>query len=265
LQTKSRLIPGGQTPKTSDDAILDGRLRLRQPLRGHRIGHDAILLAAATGARAGDRIVELGAGVGASGLALLARVPGASVTLVEVDPVLAALAAENIVRNQFAARARAVALDVGASVEAFASVGLSPGSVDRVLMNPPFNDPARQTISPDPRRRTAHAAEPDTLSLWVGVAERLLNPAGTLTMIWRADDLDDVLAALSPRFGSVTILPVHGRAGQPAIRVLLRAAKPGRVPSVMLPALMLNDAGGKPTRESERVLRDAEPLPLAEI
>ena len=43
--------------QTSDDAVLGGRLTLRQPLKGHRVGHDAILLAAATGARAGEHAV----------------------------------------------------------------------------------------------------------------------------------------------------------------------------------------------------------------
>ncbi|MFY9772929.1 MAG: methyltransferase, partial [Xanthobacteraceae bacterium] len=33
---------------TSEDALLGGKLTLRQPLRGHRFGHDAVLLAAAT-------------------------------------------------------------------------------------------------------------------------------------------------------------------------------------------------------------------------
>ena len=54
----------------SDDAVLDGRLRLVQPRRGHRFGHDSILLAAATGGRAGEHVIELGAGVGTTGLAL---------------------------------------------------------------------------------------------------------------------------------------------------------------------------------------------------
>ena len=35
--------------ETTDDAVLGGRLRLLQPKRGHRVGHDAILLAAAAG------------------------------------------------------------------------------------------------------------------------------------------------------------------------------------------------------------------------
>ena len=55
---------------TTLDAVLGGRLSLRQPRRGHRFGHDAILLAAATDARSGQHAVELGAGVGAAGLAL---------------------------------------------------------------------------------------------------------------------------------------------------------------------------------------------------
>src|SRR6266571_2659777 len=88
----------------SEDAVLGGRLRLRQPKRGHRVGHDAILLAAACPARVGERAVDLGAGVGAAGLALAARVPGTAVTLVEIDSRLAALAAENAQLNGLAAR-----------------------------------------------------------------------------------------------------------------------------------------------------------------
>src|SRR5688572_25642885 len=83
----------------TDDAVLDGRLRLRQPNKGHRVGHDAILLAAATAAKKGEHAVDLGSGVGAAGLALGSRVEGLRVTLVDVDPALVALAAENAERN----------------------------------------------------------------------------------------------------------------------------------------------------------------------
>ena len=149
----------------TEDAILGGRLRLRQPKRGHRVGHDAILLAAACPARAGERVVDLGAGVGAAGLALAARVPDTTVTLVEIDPELAALAAANAERNDLAGRVRVAILDVAAPARAFAAAGLAPESVARVLMNPPFNDPARQRASPDRRRRLAHAGARDTLGL----------------------------------------------------------------------------------------------------
>ena len=112
-------------PDLTDDAALGGRLRLLQPRRGHRFGHDAILLAAATPARTGDRIADLGAGVGTAGLALAARVDGARVTLVEIDARLAALAAENAARNGLAGRVDAVALNVSAAADAYAAVGVA--------------------------------------------------------------------------------------------------------------------------------------------
>src|SRR4030081_2765588 len=83
----------------TEDAFLGGQLRLRQPKSGHRAGHDAMLLAAATSARAGDRLVDFGAGVGAAGLAVAKRVSGIKIVLVEIDAVLASLARGNADAN----------------------------------------------------------------------------------------------------------------------------------------------------------------------
>jgi tRNA1(Val) A37 N6-methylase TrmN6 len=206
--------------------------------------------------------VEFGAGVGAAGLAVAIRVDDVEVTLVEVDPELAALAAENIVRNGLDGRVRAIALDVAAPPNEFAARGMAPGAADHVLMNPPFNNPSRQNVSPDPGRRLAHAGE-HVLGEWVDAASRLLHSAGRLTLIWRAEGLAEVLTALEGRYGEIAVLPVHGRAGQPAIRVLVRARKGSRAPLALLPGLMLNDEAGRPTEAAEAVLRRAEPLPMA--
>ena len=99
----------------SEDAVLGGRLRLRQPLRGHRVGHDAILLAAAAGGRAGEHAVEFGAGVGAAGLALASRVPGLRVTLIEIDEALCELARQNAALNGLQDRVTVRCMDVGDS------------------------------------------------------------------------------------------------------------------------------------------------------
>jgi tRNA1(Val) A37 N6-methylase TrmN6 len=248
---------------TSEDAVLGGALRLRQPRRGHRVGHDAILLAASCPVRSGDGVVDLGAGVGAAGLALAARAPDIAVTLVEIDPDLAALAAENAKLNGWAARVRSVRLDALAPARAFAAAGLRPESVARVLMNPPFNDPAWQRTSPDSRRRLAHAAPRDTLATWIRSAARLLRPRGTLTLIFRADGLADLVRALDRTFGAVTIQPVYPKPEQPAIRLLVRATRASRAPLLLLPGLVLNDDSGHPTPEAEAVLRGGGMLPLA--
>ncbi|UGX91827.1 methyltransferase [Bradyrhizobium barranii subsp. barranii] len=246
----------------TEDAFLGGQLRLRQKRSGHRAGHDAILLAAATEARAGDRVVDLGAGIGIAGLALGRRVAGISLSLVEIDPELAELARANAAANGITAAT--IVLDVTADAQAFAANGLVPDSVDVVLMNPPFNDPARHRGSPDQARRTAHVASEETLNAWVHAARRILRSDGALTLIWRADGIAEVLAALSRGFGSLSILPVHGEAGRPAIRVLVRAVKGGRAPTRLLPGLMLNDESGVPKNQVTEILEGRALLPLAE-
>lgn len=240
----------------TDDGILNGRLRLFQPKRGHRFGHDAILLAAAVPARTGERVAEFGSGVGAASLALLARVPGIDVTLFEIDHALCALAQENIARNGFSDCARAVVQDVTAPLQA--------GPFDHVLMNPPFNDSRFQT-SPESGRRLAHVASPDLLTRWIGSARAALRDRGRLTLIWRAEGLADVLRELETAgFGAVSILPVLPAPGRPPIRVIAAGVKGGTPAPQTLPALILNDEASRPSAEAEAILRQGTALQMVE-
>ena len=98
---------------TTEDRVLDGRVRLRQPARGYRAGLDAALLAAACDAQPGQRVIEAGCGAGGALLAAAARRTGARFVGVERDPSALALARENITANDMADRVEAVAGDVG--------------------------------------------------------------------------------------------------------------------------------------------------------
>jgi tRNA1(Val) A37 N6-methylase TrmN6 len=247
--------------EVTEDAFLDGKLRLRQPKSGHRAGHDAMLLAAATPARPGDRVVDLGAGVGAAGLAVAKRVAGIKPVLVEIDEGLAELARANAIANAIAAEI--LVLDVTSTAETFAAAGLLPDSVDVVLMNPPFNDASRHQASPDSARAMAHVAAAETPEGWIHAARRILKSGGNLVLIWRADGLADVLAALGRGFGSLMILPVHADVASPAIRVLVRATKGGRAPTCLLAGFVLNDEAGRPSLDARTILAGEEALPLA--
>lgn len=246
--------------EVTHDAALGGRLRLTQPRRGHRFGHDAILLAAAVPAKSGDRVVEFGAGVGAAGLAVAVRVAGIDLTLLEIEPNLTALASANIVANGFSATARALTLDVTAR-SGFESAGLAPGSVDHVLMNPPFNDETLQQ-SPDLLRRTAHASSRDTLPHWVASAAHLLRPGGMLTLIWRAENWPDAEGALSSAFGAIVAVPIHSVDGELPIRVVGRAIKGAAGAPRMLEGFILNDRDRRPSAAAEAVLRGGNALPF---
>ena len=245
----------------TEDAFLGGRLRLRQPKSGHRAGHDAMLLAAATSARSGDRVVDFGAGIGAAGLAVARRVAGIELVLVEIDEALAELARGNAASN--AIPADVIVLDITSAADAFAASGLPPDSVDVVLMNPPFNDPVRHRASPDKAREIAHVATAATLGTWIHAARRILKSGGVLTLIWRADGLAEVLAALDRGFGNLAILPVHGDMKKPAICVLVRAVKGGKAPTQMHAALMLNNESAMPNKQAQDILAGKGVLPLA--
>jgi tRNA1(Val) A37 N6-methylase TrmN6 len=241
-------------PDVTDDAILNGRLRLLQPRRGHRFGHDAILLAAAVPAQPGERVLELGSGVGAASLALLSRVPDMQATLIEIDPALCELASENIARNGFAARARAVALDAEAEPEIFRHAGVEPGSFDHVLMNPPFNDASHQP-SPDALRRRAHEGPAGLLAGWIATARAMLTGSGQVTLIWRAEGLNEVLDALHDGFGGISVIPVYPAPERLAIRVIVGATRGSDAPQRTLSGLTLNGSDGRPSDDAETILR----------
>jgi len=255
-------MPAEPADRLTDDAALGGRLRLLQPRRGHRFGHDAILLAAAAPARDGDRIAALGAGVGTAGLAVAARVAGARITLVERDPDLAALAQENAARNGFSETVDAVALDVGAPRHAFETAGLPGGGFDMVLMNPPFHD-AALAGSPDPRRRAAHSLAPSGLAEWIATARRLLRGSGILVLIFRADGLPALLDLMTG-FGAVAVMPITPKPGATAIRVLVAGVKGSRGPFALREGIVLAQADGTPAARAEDVLRHGGVLTLIE-
>ena len=245
----------------SEDAFLGGKLRLRQLKSGHRAGHDAVLLAASTPARAGDRVADLGAGIGVAGLSVARRVGGIDLVLVEIDPTLSSLARGNAAANGIAAEV--IVLDIEAEAAAFAASGLAPDSFDVVLMNPPFNDPARHRRSPDGARGMAHVATETTLTSWVHAARRILKSRGMLTLIWRADGIAEILSALDHGFGSLEILSVHGDVKMAANRILVRAIKGGRAPTRIYPGLMLNNESGVPNKQVQEILAGERTLPLA--
>jgi tRNA1(Val) A37 N6-methylase TrmN6 len=131
-------------------------------------------------------------------------------------------------------------------------------------MNPPFRDPARQNVSPDPQRRRAHVGGGELLQRWAASAAWLLKAGGVLTLIWQADGLNAVKAALAPSFGAIAVLPVHPRPDKPAIRVLVRAVKGASDAAVECPRLDLNDMQGRPSAAAELLLRGGETLSLAD-
>jgi tRNA1(Val) A37 N6-methylase TrmN6 len=241
--------------KTTEDRLLGGRVVLHQPAAGYRAAIDPVLLAAAVPARPGEHVLDLGCGMGAAALALAARLPAVRITGLERDPTLARLCARNIEANKMAGRVEAVTGDLLAPPAALAA-----GSFDHAMANPPFLEPGRADLPPDPGRRAANVEGAAGLDDWIAAALAAVKPKGWLTLIHRADRLDALLGLLGGRAGAVTILPLWPRAGEPAKRVILRARKGARTPSQLLPGLVLHEGEGF-TAAAQAILRDGAALP----
>jgi tRNA1(Val) A37 N6-methylase TrmN6 len=231
------------------DAFLDGRVKARQPDSGFRSGTDAVLLAAAVPAKAGEAVLELGAGAGTASLCLAARVPGLFLTGVEIAPELVRLAQQN-------AAASALEADFTAA-DIFALPSSLKRDFDQVLANPPFHG---EGAAPPDAARARALMDDGRLPQWLSIGLQRTVSGGFFTAILRTDRLAEALAALPAR--GVNILPLWPRAGMAARRVVLLARKGSRAPVGLLPGLALHDAEGRYTPEAEAILRDGASLAM---
>lgn len=237
---------------TTDDRFLGGRVIVRQFANGFRAGLDAVMLAAAIPAQSGDDALELGAGAGTASLCLTSRVPGVSITGVEVDPELAALANENAKANACDGIVRFTAADI------FDLPAELKRDFTHVFCNPPFHAETGE-VSPDARRDIA-LRDTGKLGDWMEAGLKRTITGGTFTTILRADRLGEALARLPER--GVTIFPLWPRAGEPAKRAILQVRKTSRAESVLSPGLVLHEADGRYTDAAGAILWNGAAPPL---
>ena len=216
------------TGDVTTDTLLEGRLTIAQFARGHRVGTDALLLASAT-TLDGGLAVDLGAGVGAVGLAFALLNPNARILLVEREPALVDLARENIAANGLEHRVTALALDVFAPESVRVARGLGRQVARLVLTNPPYFETGVRA-SPDGLKSAAHVMAGGDLPGWIRTAASCLAPDGRIALVHRADRLSHALAALEPAFGETTLRFIHPSRGAPAIRLLATATRGSRAP-----------------------------------
>lgn len=231
-----------------ENALLGGRVRLRQPAKGYRAGMDAALLAASISVQPGQRVIEAGCGAGAVLMQIAARRSGVRLTGLERDSAMAALARENATLNE--AEATILEGDVAAG---FRALELEP--FDWAISNPPFFDDPAALRAPSPGKRGAWMAD-DGLAAWTGFLLKAVREGGRIVMIHRADRLADLLALLGEKAGSFAVRGLHPYADEPAKRVVVSAIKTGKAPLRLLPPLILHDRNGaKHTPEAEAILR----------
>lgn len=238
----------------TEDAILGGRVRIRQPGQGYRVNVDTLLLSAAlpeVAARAGAHVAEPGCGVAAALLAVAARSGEITCTFVGVerDPLYAALARENIELNKQTSRAKIIEAD---ALDLQGEFGL----FDFVIFNPPFDEPG-EGRAPSEAKRAAFVAE-RPIEHWIKAWSNRMRAHSCMAFIHRAHKLPQILSALEGRLGGIEVFPIRAHAHAKASRVIVRAWKGSRAPLKLLRGLDLHPGDtsqDKYTPEADAILR----------
>ncbi|EJF75314.1 methyltransferase [Bartonella alsatica] len=239
-----------KTTNQNDDTIDSfhrGKFYLVQPRKyGHRSGMDAMLLASLVPNNLKGKVVDLGAGAGAAGLAVASRCLKVHVTLVERSAFMASYAEKTLMLKQnekFAERICLIEADVTLKGRNRLKAGLADNSFDFAIMNPPFNNSA-DCKTPYKQKSEAHVMPEAMFEHWLRSAAAIVKPGGYLGLIARPQSLNDILHALKGRFGGICIIPVHARTTTAAIRILFYAKRGSRAALSVLPALIMHEDDG---------------------
>jgi len=214
-----------------------------------------VFLAAAVPAVSGNRILDVGCGVGAAALCLAARVEECRVTGIERDRELVRLAGDNAVLNAMTQRFNAMTGDILTPPPR-----LEPGVFDHAMVNPPHLAAGTATPPPDPARAAAHVEGAADLAAWLRFALMMVRSKGTLTLVHRADRLEALMAQLNGRVGEIVVFPLWPGGDKPAKRVIIHARKGVATPTRLARGLVLHEVDGSYTAAADAVLREGKGL-----
>ncbi len=257
---------GGEPPERATDGLLGGRITLLQPENGYRAAVDPVLLAAAVPAQA-SRVLDVGCGTGAAALCYAERAVDAEVVGLELQPEMAHLAIESLRLNGMEDR---ISIHIGSLLNPPSA--LAAGGFDEVMANPPYLPADRADLRMPPADVAATVEGDAALSDWIDFCLKMAAPRGYVTMIHRADRLDEMLAlfrgpvGVAPPVGDIVVFPIWPRvdadgALRDARRVIVRARKGAKGPMRLAAGMVLHD-GDEFSDAADAVLRLGRPLAI---
>ncbi len=249
-------------PTTTQDLFLGRKVTLLQPREGYRAATDPVFLAAAIPARTGQKVLDVGCGVGCASFCLAARVEGLQISGLEIQPQLLAIAEKNRKLNHLEESIRFVEGDLSTR-----PMDPAPNSFDHVMANPPFYEAGSGHRPPNEIKARAHMEEDANLQDWVDYMLRMAKPKATLTFINRAERLEETLAALKGRLGELLLYPLWsmnptGEQRRGAKRFILQGRKGIKTPMKITNGLVIHEDDGAYTTLAKSVLQEGTSLDL---
>ena len=234
--------------------LLNKKITLWQPLQGYKASTDSVFVAAACPVKSNETVLDMGCSAGNIIFPLLWRVPDAIATGIDIQKEYLDLAIENKNENTPHAELRFIHEDIRNFC-----IENAKERFDHIVTNPPYMEAGTHIVSPDKGRAMARGHHTDdntqTLKEWLDTAHRNLKSGGTLTLIHRADMLDDILRRLGKRFGATEIFPVYSKIGRDAKRVIIRTIKDRKTPCSVREAILVHNEDGTYTEYADNILR----------
>ncbi len=254
---------GDVSTKAAEEAASDvvmqefmgGTVRLVQYRDGYRISMDTMMLAAAVPAKAGERVLEGGVGAGGASILLAHRVPGVYVHGIDMQHDMLALAKQNVSVNKLKGY---ITLEHNCITDLSGGEGI----YDHVMVNPPYLAAGTAIRSPQATKGLARMDSNASLRDWMKFCVHKAKNRGTITIIYPADRMDEVISHMYRRVGDIKVMPLWPRAGVPAKRVIIQGRKGVHGASMILPGLVLHEEGRGNTEEAAAILRDGGALDL---
>jgi len=183
---------GGFETGSSDETLDEIEdVRILQPKKGHRFTTDSVLLARLSTPKKYAKVLELGTGCGVVSIILSRRTPSLRITAVEIQEDMARLAERNVKLNNMEHSISVLNMDVKELYKALPS-----SHFDYIVTNPPYRRPTSGRTSPDKTRSVSNHELSVTINDIMKVSQHLLKVRGRISLIYIADRLVDLFAAM---------------------------------------------------------------------
>ncbi len=238
------------------DSFLGGGIRIWQPKKGYRAGIDPILLAASVNVSAGQKVLDLGCGVGTASFAIGYRVKNVELYGIEFQKVFADLADLNSKEN-------GIEFQVECANISKLSSNITSKNFDHVIANPPYFD-RKSSVRGINVSKEKSFGDTRPISEWLKVAAKRAKPKGFVHFIVRSDRLMEIFTNMPNSLGSLVITPVISRKNENAKLTILHAKKNGRAGFIISSPIVLHplksDSREKYVPEVDKVLRNGASL-----
>lgn len=222
--------------ETLDELRLGG-LKIIQRKDGYRFSLDPVLLCAFACVKEGERVADLGTGSGVIPLILAVRTAARRIVGFEIQLEPADRARRSVQINRLEGKVEIVQGDIRAlqKVE-------SPETFEVVLANPPYRRRGAGRQAPVVERAAARHELAGGLVDFLGAASFLLRQGGRFYIVYLAERLGELLAAMRQgRLEPKRLRCVHSRTGEGARMVLVEGRKGGGEGLVVEPPLFIYD------------------------